>query len=216
MSANPETNGPPAQPAEPTPIQSTDDRARSVRVPHLIPVCLWLAFFVFAYSDAGTNFLAPLILGYGGLLWGVAWLKRLLAFRRRRRRGTVLPQPWGRTVLYWSFEPAALLLSAAIALTGVLRPVRFHLSRRALDAYAAEVAAGRVPPPKSRISLRWVGLYLVRKTELLPGGAVRVITSSDGIDAAGFAWSPGSRPPVIGEDFYTPLTGPWYHWHQSW
>src|SRR4030095_1302464 len=110
----------------------------------------------------------------------------------------------------------ALLLSAALIFSGFLCSVRFRLSRPALDAYVAEVVAGRVQPHGYGTPRHWVGLFRVAETESLPDGVVRIITASDFLDDAGFTFSPVSPPPRVGEDSYTHITGAWYHWHRSW
>ena len=70
----------------------------------------------------------------------------------------------------------------------------------------------------ARRSLRpeLVGLFVVRETEALPNGVVRMITTSCGFDKCGLAYSANGAPPVIGEDRYRPLGARWWQWEESW
>jgi hypothetical protein len=176
----------------------------------------WFVFVACAFSDAGIEFQSVLVLVYGSLLWGVLWFIRLIVAVVRHRQGLIPRKPFHRALLYWGFEPTALLLSAGLAFSGVLCTFRFYLGRPSLDAYVAEVATGRAQPHGFGTPERWVGLFRIRETELLTNGVVRIITSPDGFDDAGFTFAPASPPPVVGEDSYTHITGSWWHWHRSW
>jgi hypothetical protein len=192
------------------------EQMRFFPIPVVVLVCAWFVFVVCAFSDAGSSLPSFVVLVYCGLLWGVVWLIRFVVFLARQRRGSIPVQPFRRALLYWSFEPAALCLTAVLVYTGILYHLRFRLSRPALESYAAEIVAGRKQPHGFATPRRWVGLYRVRETELLPDGVVRIITAPSGFDDAGFTSSPVSSPPVVGEDSYTHITGSWYHWHRSW
>ena len=197
-------------------MKSEDNKTSLLPIPVVVLVSAWFVFIVCAFSDAASGLLPFVVLVYGGSLWGVVWLIRLVVSFVRQRRGSIPREPLIKALLHWSFEPCALLLSAALAFTDVLCDMRFHLSHRALDSYAAEVVAGRAQPHGVGTPPRWVGLYGVRETELLPDGVVRIITCPDGFDDAGFTRSPVSPPPVVGADSYTRITGSWYYWHRSW
>ena len=198
------------------PMKSEDNKIRVLPVPAVVLVSAWFLFIVCAFSDAGTDLLAVLVLVYEGSFWGIVWLIRMIVSFVRQRRGSIPRQPLFKALLYWGFEPCALLLSAVFAFTDVLSDMRFHLSHHALDSYAAEVVAGRALPHGRRTPMRWVGLFGVRETELLPDGVVRIITSPDAFDDTGFARSPVSPPPRVGKDSYRPITDSWYYWHRSW
>lgn len=191
---------------------------KSQRLPRpvVILAILWFVFIVCASSDAAIEFRCVLVLFYGGLLWGIVWLVRFIVFLVRQRRGSIPRPPFRRALFYWGFEPVFLVLSLLIPVSGLFCLIRFSLCRPALDSYVAEVVAGRVQAQKYGDSKRWVGLFRVRETELLPDGVVRIITASAFQDDAGFTYSPVSPPPIIGEDVYNHMTGAWYHWHRSW
>ena len=197
-------------------MKSPSDPGRWVPIPVVVLVSLWLLFVVVFFSDAGSDIFAFLVLFYGSVLWGGIWLVRLIVSLVRQRKGSIPRQTPQRALIYWGFEPAALLVCGVLAVTGVLYQVRFRLCRSALEAYAADVVAGRITPQEHGAPKRWVGLFRVAETELLPGDIVRLITAADFMDDAGFVCSPGVPPPRIGEDTYRRITGSWYHWHRSW
>ena len=197
-------------------MKSPGESWRLVPIPIVVLASLWLLFVVVFFSDAGSDFLPILVLFYGSLLWGGIWLIRLIVWLVRQRNVSFSRQTRERAFAYWGIEPATLLLCGVLAVTGVLYHVRFRLCRSSLDVYAAEVVAGRILSQDRNAPKRWVGLFRVSETELLPGETVRVITASDFMDDAGFVSSPGSPPPRVGEDTYRHITGPWYHWHRSW
>ena len=142
------------------------------------------------------------------IIWGLAWLIRLLVHAWRARRGIA---PEHRGFAYWAIEPLTFVLAILIAVSGVPSYLRFVASRSALARYVERAR-------DSDREKHWVGLYAVRETEVLSDGVVRFITSENGFDDAGFAFAPRSSPPVIGEDSYTkvPFSDGWYHWHRSW
>ena len=114
-------------------------------------------------------------------------------------------------IVYWALEPFTFALAIAIAVSGVSSHVRFVASKSALTDYVTSVSASETH------SEQRVGLYTLKETEVLPNGVVRIITTESGFDDAGFAFSPRSAPPVIGEDSYKklPFSDGWYHWHRS-
>jgi hypothetical protein len=151
-----------------------------------------------------------------GLLWLFVWLIRLIVSLIRQRRGTIARLGLRHALRYWGVEPAALLLCGVLAISGVLFYPRFWLCRASLDAYVADVVAGRVQPHGNETPRHWVGLFRVSEVELQPGGVVRMITTPVFLDDAGLTYSPVSAPPRIGEDSYRHITGAWYRWHRSW
>jgi hypothetical protein len=191
-------------------------RATVIPLPMVILFSAWFVFVLVCFSDAGLDLLPTLALVYGSLLWLVVWLVRLIVSAVRKRRGAVSYEGRGRGKRYWIVEPAVLALCGILAFSGVLFHARFRLCRAALDAYVADVAAGRVQPHGFDSSKHWVGLFRVAETELLPNGVVRIITTDVFVDHAGLAYSPVTPPPVIGEDGYRHITGSWYRWYRSW
>ena len=177
--------------------------------PQLLWCILWVLFISVAYSDAGSG-MGLFILCYGiAIVWGLAWMIRLIVYAWRSRRGVATDH---RGIAYWTVEPLAFIFAIVIANSGAPNYVRFIASRAALTRYVQSVT---VPSPDST---RWVGLYTVRETEVLSDGVVRFITCQSGFDDAGFAFAPRSSPPILGEDSYTKLrfAEGWYHWHRSW
>jgi len=170
---------------------------------------LWVLFISIAYSDAGSG-MGTFLFCYGiTMVWGVTWLIRLIVYAWRSWRHVAMEH---KSAAYWAVEPLAFILSVIITGSGALFYLRFMASRPALASYVQSVT---VPED---LSMKWVGLYVIRETELLPGGTVRFITCESGLDDAGFAFSPNSSPPIVGEDSYSKLqfAEGWYHWHRSW
>lgn len=198
------------------PTATRQNRLRLFPIPVVILISAWFVFVLGCFSDAGSDILSYLVLVYGSLLWGFIWLVRLIVSIVRQRRGSVPRQTLRHAVLYWGFEPVTLLLCGVLALSGVLYHVRFRLCRPSLDAYVADVIAGRVQPHSYGTTKHWVGLFRIAETELQPDGVVRIITAATFLDDAGFTFSPVSPPPRIGEDTYHHITGSWYHWNRSW
>lgn len=188
-------------------------RLAAMKLPSLalLGAILWVLFVTVAHSDAGWS-VGVFLLCYGvSVVWGSAWLIRLVVYALKSRWGVVTKR---RRLAYWAIEPLALILAVVISNSEVPFYLRFMASRPSLERY---VKSMKDPERDSRI---WVGLYLLRdRTEMLPDGVVRFITCHSGFgDHAGFAFAPNSSPPVIGEDSYTklPFAEGWYHWHLSW
>lgn len=169
---------------------------------------LWLG------SNAGLSFEALLVAQYGGLLLLGWWLVRLVRWLVTRRRTTIdEPVSPGRIALRWLWEPLTIVGCWAIVLTGIAFPLRFAASRPALDRYVAHIEQqGDATPSAGEI----VGLFRLREVDVLPGGVVRLITTTCMLDDCGVVYSPNSAPPRIGEDVYRPLSGGWWHWFRSW
>jgi len=178
---------------------------RVVSVITVAAFVLWAAYLVVVGSDAGVPFFPALIvLGCGGaavlLLWVLRMILHLVSTRHARER---------RRVRRLVAEPMVLLVCLAFVLSGAAFWVRFMLSRSSLNHYVAAFSNGT--RGSSGPAVR-VGLFWLRDTEVLPQGAVRMITTECGVvDTCGVVYSPTGRPPVIGEDVYESLGGPWYH-----
>jgi hypothetical protein len=106
------------------------------------------------------------------------------------------------------------VLCFAFVWSGASFWVRFQCSRPALNRYVQSaspmIASGTFTP-----GVR-VGLFWLREAEVLPDGVVRMITTDCMFDQCGVVYSPRGAPPVVGEDTYNALGGPWYHWWRSW
>jgi 4-amino-4-deoxy-L-arabinose transferase-like glycosyltransferase len=169
---------------------------------------VWAAYVLLFGSDAGPPFPVIIALVLGGaavlVLWALRFGLHLVVPRRARER---------RRLRRIAAEPIVLLLVFAFVLSGGAFWVRFMLSRSALNRYvqtaSPEIASGSFKP-----GVR-VGLFWLREAEVLPHGAVRIITTDCMlVDACGLVYSAAGAPPVVGEDAYETLGGHWYQWHR--
>ena len=119
-------------------------------------------------------------------------------------------------LLYWGFEPVVFVFSLLLLGMNIPFIARFLLSKAALDNYAENVITRHIEPQDFGSPTRRVGLYSVFETELLPGGVMRLITSRDGFNDAGFAFSPDSIPPETSLDSYKRRYGGWWRWARDW
>ncbi len=198
-------------------MRSAPRNRRKFPISGAIVAAVWLMFVAWQYSNTGVTFPAVVIGFYGGLLWGGVWLVRLIVWSVRFKRMERLGLPVApRGFLFWAVEPVAGTLSVFLILTGALPAARFHLSKSALDACVRQVWEGALPAPGRLHRPQRVGLYVVTEVEHLTNNVIRLITSPDGLNDAGLAYSPASEPPTIGEDSYHPATGGWWYWHRSW
>lgn len=171
---------------------------------------LWLLLALVLGSDAGLNIFGLFTIVYGAAGLIVLWVVRLLLHALSSRG-----QPW-RRFRVWAVEPVLIAVVVGCVWWGLFLWPRFLLSLPALDRYAKTVQQG---PPESpgQHAPRLVGLFLVRETEVLPHGIVRVITTSCMFDDCGLAFSPRhAKPPRIGEDSYDRLSFGWWRWWRSW
>jgi hypothetical protein len=175
---------------------------------------LWFIACAVAFSNAGSNTLIFIMTIYIAIAWGIIWLIRLGVSFWKQRQG----KGEKHSLLYWVFEPSAVVLTLALAFLDVFSFVRFALSEQSLSSYAENVRAGKVAHVfEFQHPARQIGLFTVTRTELLPDGTVRLITSSHGVtDRAGFAHSVSSPPPNQGEDSYKHLHQQWWYWYESW
>lgn len=171
----------------------------------------WFLFCVVAFSNAGFNMLLILVALPVTVIWGLVWLIRLIVYLKRQRSGVVV-------LKRWVIEPVFVILPLFLALTGVFSSARFALSEQALSDYAEQVRAGKVDLVfEFNHPSRWVGLYSVTFTDLLPDGTVRMATSPHGLlDRAGFANSLHIPPSRQGEDSYEHIHQQWWYWYESW
>lgn len=185
--------------------------------PTISACAIWFILCALLFSNAGSNILLILAVPMAGL-WGIIWFFRWMHYLHIQQFGTDQQKARKKPKYYWIVEPATLVLSLALSMSGAFSFIRFLASENALTSYSDSVRAGKVNlafefqhPP------RRVGLYTVTITELLPDGTVRMITSSHSVlDRAGFANSPNNPPATQGEDLYKHIHGQWWYWYQSW
>ena len=161
---------------------------------------VWVLTSIWFGSDSGIS--VPglfVIVGGAGLLLLVWLLWFVVALKRKER----MKAAW--------VEPTVLVLVLLAIYFGALFHLRFLASRRSLDRYVARTLAAH----ESHRTPTNVGLFVARETEILPNGAVRIITSSRMFDECGLAFS-RTPPPVVGEDRYDHLVGNWWRWSRSW
>lgn len=176
----------------------------------LVANLLWATFVGILCTDSGIGMLWFLLFFYGGAGLLALWALRALvhvAWGRKREPSA----PWPS----WVLEPVFVGLVATAVTTGLAFQVRFVMSKPFLDWYVRSVQSGDVVADRS-LRLTLVGLFIVRETEALPNGVVRMITTTCGFDTCGLAYSPKGTPPVIGEDIYEPLGSGWWQWQASW
>ena len=151
----------------------------------------WLLVDAIAHSDGGVAFPLFLALVAGAIALAGWWLARTaltLAFAREKQ------EPW-RSRLW---VPSALLLGLLLAWSDVPLMIRVRLGEVSLKQGHH-------------------GLFRVRELTRFENGELRFLTSSCGlVDQCGVVYSPAGPPPNRGEDSFTHLYGPWWHWHQSW
>jgi hypothetical protein len=168
---------------------------------------LTVALTLLSVAAPGTYF-QPLMAAT--LLWlglGLAYLLKLglaVVFALVQADGAGLRRYWPR----WLAVPVIVGATAALVLAAA--PVRLGLllAAPAMTEFAQDASA---PAPG------WVGPYALDQAEHLPGGGARFLIAGTGfLDPSGFAYSPDGPPPVLGEDSYQHLSGPWYQWTESW
>ncbi len=106
----------------------------------------------------------------------LTWLVRVARYiwLKRVARTITLTRSW----IFWSLEPAILLLCLGLASTGVFFHIRFAASQNALDRYVVGVRSGDIDTQfEFNHPTRRVGLYNVTSTDSFPDGTVRMITS---------------------------------------
>jgi hypothetical protein len=185
----------------------------------VIAACmLWFIFCSVAFSNVGHDALTILIALCLAGIWMAIWFTRLAAFLTRLRSGKEQQMSRRFLVVYWGIEPTVLVLSTSLSAFGVFSGARFALSLPSLETYIEPVRSGEFDlvfefqhPP------RYIGLYSVTATELLPDGTVRMVTSPHLVlDRAALANSLSNPPPRRGEDFYRNVYGHWWYWYESW
>jgi len=182
-----------------------------------ISTCIiWFLFCAIAFSNVGFNLFGFYFAVLFGFIWMLVCLIRLSLYGLKKSKNPTIQIH--RSMRYWATEPLVLILTVALAWSGVFDWLRFIASLPALNQYARQVRAGQVDMAfEFKHPARAVGLYQVTMTELLADGTVRIITSSHSLlDEAGFVNSTNNPPPRVGEDIYRPLYDHWWYWQQSW
>jgi hypothetical protein len=161
---------------------------------------MWVLASIWFGSDSGISVPGLLVIVGGAALLLLVWLALLVVTWKRKTRVKLL----------W-LAPAVTAIVLAAIYSGALFHLRFLASRRSLDRYIAQtLTVGGAHQRRTN-----VGLFVVRETEVLPNGVVRIITARCMFDDCGIAFS-RTKPPVIGEDRYDHLVGNWWRWWRSW
>ena len=168
----------------------------------------WVLGMAWASSDAGVGivdllaFLAGTALAV--LVWGIRTALATRAWLRARRSGA----SFGWRIL-WR-EPAAVLLGAFLLFSPLSLVARLLLAAPWLAPFVEDVRHSGSPA-----SPGWIGPLHALEIET-SGDAVRIITSECGVvDNCGVVYSPAGSPKRVGDDYYSHLWGPWWHWSRS-
>jgi hypothetical protein len=164
------------------------------------------------FSDAGVPFPQWLLISFSsiGLTAGVLTRFFMTYIQGRREQADWIRRYWR----WWIVVSATIVLGFVLSAALPLLSLRVYLSTGALR---------ESPPVLSALSQadlynqgRWVGLFHVTEFSQF-GPELRFITNECGlVDNCGIVYSPDGPPPRRGEDSFTHLFGPWWHWYQSW
>ena len=175
----------------------------------LVVTGFWGVTSLWIGSDAGLSLPAAMWVFGGAVVLFFAWLVSLVRSTRPTRK-----PPFPRRWLRFLVAPLFVIVCAVAVFTGLAFRVRFAWGRADLEAYVHEVT--KTPPAEWDEQEVSVGVFRVLHTQVLPGGIVRLITTTCGFDDCGVVYSPHGPPPVIGEDSYTEIGDGWWRWWQSW
>ncbi|MFN0009437.1 MAG: hypothetical protein ACKVXR_16185 [Planctomycetota bacterium] len=180
------------------------------------PMILWVtASLAFSWgavslvvSSDGQSLVEWMLYFFGGLVFGILTVATgVVLVARGTRSGLplwrILPAPFVLQLLFLFFVFVGVSFGLAFR-------ARFAVSRPALEAAALDVRSGSHAPAPGRI-----GLFHVAEIDRA-GDSVRFIVGEAGLDHCGLVHSPRREPPVVGEDSYEHLQGPWWFWHRSW
>jgi len=168
-------------------------------------VVAWAFLLALSTSDGARWAYEYLLLVYGGTALSAAWLIGTVAvLLDKPGRAKALRRPW-------IYAVPLLLVAALYALwLDVPFAVRFRVSRAALDQFVRELPRGTQwfelhDPPR-------VGLFAAIYVDT-PGTSVRLMTGYCGVvNRCGSAYCPAGEPPVVGDDYYSPMGHGWWRW----
>jgi hypothetical protein len=163
----------------------------------------WLVAFIVLFSDAGVPFPAWIVVAAALVMIAAVWFARLIAAFATK---TGDRRPIRIHLRYWILIPAILVGALVLGGSSTLLTARVYFSSSALTQ--SKVAGGADD--------RWIGLFHVRESSQVDNER-RFLTNECGVvDTCGIIYSPDVPPKNRGEDSFTPLYGPWWHWYQSW
>lgn len=137
------------------------------------------------------------------VILGLVWFVRVIIAAVKRTPERRLVRLHYR---YFILIPAMLGFALVLGGSSALLTLRVYLSSTAMTQ--ATVVDG----PDDR----WIGLFHVRESWRF-GTEVRFLTNGCGlVDDCGVVFSPDGPPARRGEDSFSHLYGPWWHWYQSW
>jgi hypothetical protein len=186
-----------------------------LRRPPRILCCIaivWFSFVIVTFSDAGVPFPIWVLISLSGLGLAGAWIFRISIawFDGRWEQTRWIHQNWR----WWFPTSALVVVGFVLAVSQPLLSIRVYLSAMALRESPAVLS--NISSDDLSKEGRWVGLFHVKEF-LQFGPELRFITNECGlVDTCGIVFSPDGPPPNRGEDSFSHLFGPWWHWYQSW
>jgi len=173
---------------------------------------VWFAIVIIMFSDVGVPFSQWLLISFSSIGLAAGLVIRFFStyIHGSHDQNGWIRQHWR----WWIVASATVVLGFVLSATLPLLSLRVYLSARALR---------ESPPVLSALSQadlysqgRWVGLFHVTEFSQF-GRELRFITNECGlVDNCGIVFSPDGPPPSRGEDSFSHLFGPWWHWYQSW
>lgn len=169
---------------------------------------VWAVFVLLDASNVSMSLLGYLAYVYGGVLVAVltACCVCVPVVRAFRWSG----QLWRSIPVRVIVQAGILVLVLVAVALDLAFALRFRLSEPALTHAALDIQSGRHYDGD-----RWIGLFRVHEINRA-GSAVRLITGECFFDDCGLAFNTDGAPPVVDEDDYAHLSGPWWRWRRSW
>lgn len=164
----------------------------------------WASSVPGGYFEVGIwAVLAWLVLAACWLTVAIVTLVRDIRAHRLRERATG----------YWrlGLVPALFVLGLLITGLDLAQRARFELDRTELDAYAAEVRAGRVDARQAGQTGR-IGTLPVSSVQDREGCVSFTVDGAGFLGQNGYAHCTGNPPDESGYNF-THVAGPWYTWY---
>ena len=166
-----------------------------------------LALSAWAVSVPGSYFSASLLLPLVWFVLAIVWTGWVIYIAALHRLAFSR-----REVVRLLWAPLLGVIAVAVVESGVAFDARYAASKGAMNTVAREISAGSRSPQ----GIQRIGLWDVEKVERVRGGMRFLVDGTGFLDPVGFAYSPRGKPPIIGEDFYEHLDGPWWIWTESW